>query len=114
MTDNFLQGVVKQLAHELFHNHTQISDEQTKEKLRDMLESDNEWLWSIFEISRIKPFSENDMKAQMKNWKKDSKKAYDDLYNPSYPSNPNSDTFLSLIIKYVFVSEDEQTEANAI
>jgi hypothetical protein len=50
----------------------------------------------------------------MLEWKKNSKKAYDDLYNPSDPDNPNSDTFLSLIIKYVFVSDDQRTQANAV
>ncbi|CAG8843264.1 16487_t:CDS:2, partial [Racocetra persica] len=33
--------------------------------------------------------------------------AYKDLYNPSDPDNPNSETFLLLIIKYDFVSDEE-------
>ncbi|CAG8674037.1 17274_t:CDS:2, partial [Racocetra persica] len=45
---------------------------------------------------------------------KDYKKVYEELYNPSDPNNPNSDTFLALIIKYAFISEDEYTHANAI
>ncbi|CAG8698321.1 2250_t:CDS:1, partial [Dentiscutata heterogama] len=73
-----------------------------------------EGLWSTFGVNRIKPFSEKDSKAQMLEWKKNSKKAYNDLYNPCDPDDPNSETFLSLIIKYVFVSDDECTQANAV
>src|ERR1700752_4179699 len=45
---------------------------------------------------------------------KNYKKAYNDLYNPCDLDNPNSEIFLSLIIKYVFVSNDECTNANAV
>ncbi|CAG8516418.1 5024_t:CDS:2, partial [Racocetra persica] len=51
---------------------------------------------------------------QMKRWKEDFKKVYKELYNPSDPNDPNSNTFLALIIKYAFISEDECTHANAI
>ena len=50
----------------------------------------------------------------MLEWKKNSKKAYNDLYNPCDLDDLNSETFLSLIIKYVFVSDDECTQANAV
>ncbi|KAF0515420.1 chad domain-containing protein: PROVISIONAL [Gigaspora margarita] len=73
-----------------------------------------EGLWSTFGINRVKPFSEKDTKEQMREWKKNSKKAYKDLYNSSDLDNPNSDTFLLLIIKYVFVFNKECTQANAI
>ncbi|CAG8841228.1 9825_t:CDS:1, partial [Racocetra persica] len=43
-----------------------------------------------------------------------SRKAYEDLYNPNNLTNPNSNTFLALIIQYIFVSKDEQTYINAI
>ncbi|CAG8829400.1 13699_t:CDS:2, partial [Racocetra persica] len=46
--------------------------------------------------------------------KKNSKQTYKDLYNPSNSDNSNSEIFLSLIIKYVFVSNKEYTQANAI
>ncbi|CAG8731161.1 11238_t:CDS:2, partial [Dentiscutata heterogama] len=73
-----------------------------------------EGLWSTFGVNRIKLFSKKDSKAQMLKWKKNSKKAYSDLYNPCDPDNLNSKTFLSLIIKYVFVSNDERTQANVV
>ncbi|RIB02166.1 hypothetical protein C2G38_2292258 [Gigaspora rosea] len=40
--------------------------------------------------------------------------ACSNLAKKSNPDNPNSNTFLSLIIKYVFVSDEEYTQANAI
>ena len=74
----------------------------------------NEGLWSTFGVNQIKLFSEKDSKAQMLEWKKNSKKVYNDLYNPCDPDDLNSEIFLSLIIKYVFVSDDERTQANAV
>ncbi|CAG8814929.1 15928_t:CDS:2, partial [Gigaspora margarita] len=55
-----------------------------------------EGLWSIFGVNRINPFSEKDSKAQID------------------PDDLSSETFLSLIIKYVFVSNDKCTQAIAV
>ncbi|CAG8602795.1 2262_t:CDS:2 [Ambispora gerdemannii] len=45
---------------------------------------------------------------------KDVKKVHEEIYAPSDPDNPASDTFLTLIIKAVFPTEEERTQANAI
>ena len=52
----------------------------------------------------------------MKNWKmqENVKRAYDDLYSAVDPDDANSDIYISLIIKNVFVSNEEQTDKNAI
>jgi len=73
-------------------------------------------LWGIFGINRIKPFGDNYSKDQMKAWKqqKNVKKVHEEIYTPSDPDNPASDTFLTLIIKSVFPAEEERTQANAI
>ncbi|CAG8821273.1 24083_t:CDS:2, partial [Gigaspora margarita] len=93
------------------------------EQLKEILESDEECAEQLQKLNdksvpfntfwNDKLYSEN-TKEQIREWKKNSKKAYKDLYNPSDPDNPNFDTFLSLIIKYVFVSDAERTQANAI
>ncbi|CAG8479331.1 12097_t:CDS:2, partial [Racocetra persica] len=44
----------------------------------------------------------------------DFKKVYEELYNLCDLNDLNSDTFLALIIKNAFISEDERTHANAI
>ena len=51
----------------------------------------------------------------MRNWKTDPtvKKAYDDLYLPIDPNDQDSEIILSLIVKGVFVSEEERTQNNA-
>ena len=43
----------------------------------------------------------------MESWKNDSgiKKAYDDLYLAVDPNDPSSDTYLTLIIKNVFLCQ---------
>ncbi|CAG8718562.1 41614_t:CDS:2 [Gigaspora margarita] len=93
----------------------EIIDEFDNEQLKEMLESDEECAEQLQKLNdKVKPFSEKDTKKQMREWKKNSKKAYKDLYNPSDLDNPNSNIFLSLIIKYVFVSDEEYTQANAI
>ena len=73
-------------------------------------------LWSTFGINRIKPFGDNYTKSQMKEWKglKNVKKVHDELYSKSDPDDPNSDTYMTLIIKSVFSSENERTKQNAI
>jgi len=49
-------------------------------------------------------------------WKESEsvRKVYEDLYMPSDPDDPSSDTYIALIIKSVFTSEKERTQANAI
>ncbi|CAG8460086.1 13022_t:CDS:2, partial [Cetraspora pellucida] len=98
------------ICFQLFHSHIQISDERMKKQLKKMLENDEEYaeqlqklnnkeeLWSIFGINRVKLFSKKYTKEQIREWKKNSKQVYKDLYNPSDLDNSNSNIFLSLII----------------
>jgi hypothetical protein len=73
-------------------------------------------LWATFGVNRITPFDENFTREQMKIWKMSSitKKAHEDLYHQINPDDENSDTYLSSIIKKVFVVGEEQTRKNAI
>jgi hypothetical protein len=75
-----------------------------------------ESLWSVFGFNRIKPFGDNLSKEGMKAWKtsKEVKSVYGDLYSPSVPDDPSSDTYIALIIKSVFPSEKEVTRENAL
>ena len=75
-----------------------------------------EALWSTFGINRIKPFGDNYTKSQMKEWKglENVKKVHDDLYSKSDSDDSDSDTYMTLIIKLVFSSENEQIKQNAI
>jgi len=52
----------------------------------------------------------------MKAWKtsKEVKSVYGDLYSPSVPDDPSSDTYIALIIKSVFHSEKEVTRENVL
>jgi hypothetical protein len=52
----------------------------------------------------------------MKEWKQDPKtrKVYEDLYKPSDGEDEEADTYLTLIIKSVFVAEKERTASNGI
>ncbi|CAG8803791.1 552_t:CDS:2, partial [Racocetra persica] len=125
---------IRQLLSELFHEHKQISDEKIKKQLKDKLKNDKDCaeqlqylkekkfsfdkLWNENFYSDI--LSANHVKKgyyvrQIKEglWE-DSKKVYEELYNPSDPNNPNSDTFLALIIKYAFISEDELGSLDSI
>jgi hypothetical protein len=75
-----------------------------------------ESLWSVFGFNRIKPFGDNLSKEGIKAWKtsKEVKAVYGDLYRPSVPDDPSSDTYLALIIRSVFPSEKEITQENAV
>ena len=75
-----------------------------------------ESLWSVFRFNRIKPFGDNFSKEEIKAWKtsKEVKAVYDDLYSPSVPDDPSSDTYAALIIRSVFPSEKEITQENAV
>jgi len=75
-----------------------------------------ESLWSVFRFNRIKPFGDNLSKEGMKAWKtsKEVKSVYGDLYSPSVPDDPSSDTYIALIIKSVFHSEKEVIRENAL
>ena len=75
-----------------------------------------ESLWSVFGFNRIKPFGDNFSKEEIKAWKtsKEVNAVYDDLYRPSVPDDPSSDTYLVLIIRSVFPSEKEITQENAV
>ena len=75
-----------------------------------------ESLWAVFGFNRIKPFGDNFSKEEIKAWKtsKEVKAVYDDLYRPSVPDDPSSDTYLALIIRSVFPSEKEITQENAV
>ena len=74
-----------------------------------------EALWSTFSINRIHPFKDTYSKSQMREWKKSEEvqKVHEDLYQPSDPSDPTSDTFLTIIIKSVFTAKKERTNKNA-
>ncbi|CAB4441227.1 unnamed protein product [Rhizophagus irregularis] len=142
--DAFYYKTVQQLAYNLFHDHKQVSDDEMKKKLKEMLENDKmcadklkelkkngitydkfwddklisnvlntnrskkgyyirrvkESLWAIFGINRLKPFDENFTKSDMKEWKNSdkTKAAYEDLYSAN---NPESETYISLIIKNI-------------
>jgi hypothetical protein len=73
-------------------------------------------LWSVFGFNRIKPFGDNLSKEEIKAWKtsKEVKAVYDDLYSPSVPDDPSSDTYAALIIRSVFPSDKEVTQENAV
>jgi len=75
-----------------------------------------ESLWSVFGFNRIKPFGDNLSKEGIKAWKtsKEVKAVYGDLYRPSVPDDPSSDLYIALIIKFVFPSEKELTQKNAV
>lgn len=75
-----------------------------------------ESLWAVFGFNRIKPFGDNLGKEEIKAWKtsKEVKAVYDDLYRPSVPDDPSSDTYAALIIRSVFPSEKEITQENAV
>ncbi|CAG8823412.1 22290_t:CDS:2, partial [Racocetra persica] len=101
-------NVTKKLAHDLFHNHRQASDEEIKEQLKEILENNDEYK------ENLQKLNEKDVSFN-KFWSnKLYSEAYNDLYNSCDPDDPNSDIFLSLIIKYIFVSNEERTQANAI
>ena len=75
-----------------------------------------ESLWSVFGFNRIKPFGDNLSKEGIKAWKtsKEVKSVYGDLYSPSVPDDPSSDTYIALIIKSVFHSEKKVTQENTL
>ncbi|CAG8547833.1 12476_t:CDS:2 [Cetraspora pellucida] len=88
-----------------------------KKQLKKMLESDEEYAEQLQKLNvkgvlfnvfwNVKLYSEvKDCEASLQ--------MYKDLYNPSDLDNPNSNIFLSLIVKYVFVSDKEHTQANAV
>ena len=56
------------------------------------------------------------MKEEIKAWKtsKEVKVVYDNLYSPSVPDDPSSDTYAALIIRSVFPSDKEVTQENAV
>lgn len=75
-----------------------------------------ESLWSTFGVNRIKPFKDNYSKHQMKEWKqnKNVRQVYNELYSPNDPEDPESDTYIALIIKSVFTAEKERTKLNGV
>ncbi|CAG8664703.1 2624_t:CDS:2, partial [Funneliformis caledonium] len=64
----------------------------------------------------IKLFGDNWSKEQIKDWKtsKEVKAVYDDLYCPSDPDDPSSDTYVALIIKSAFASDKKLMQENAV
>ena len=52
----------------------------------------------------------------MRKWKESEsvRKVHEDLYTPSDPDDLSSDTYITLIIKSVFTSEKEHTQANVV
>jgi hypothetical protein len=73
-------------------------------------------LWATFGVDQLEPYDDNCSREKMKRWKTGelARKAHENLYGPVGSKNENSETYLFLIIKKVFVSEDEQTNKNAI
>lgn len=73
-------------------------------------------LWATFGINRIKPFKDNYTTQQIKEWKqsKNAQSVYNDLYISSNPEDDEADTYLTLIIKYVFTAEKERTSSNGL
>ena len=69
-------------------------------------------MWATFGLQKIKPFDENYTREQMKNWKASNSKVHEDLYATA-DSSDSDETYLSLIVKKVFVSDEEQTKKNA-
>jgi hypothetical protein len=72
-------------------------------------------LWSTFGISRLWPFKDSYNKEMMRKWKSSEavRKVHEELYNPSNPDDPSSDTYLSSIIQATFTPK-ERTKENAI
>jgi hypothetical protein len=75
-----------------------------------------ESLWSTFSVNKIKPYEDNYTKDQIREWKKSdsARQVHKDLYTPSNPDDPSSDTYVALIIRSVFPTEKERTQENAI
>ena len=73
-------------------------------------------MWSTFGINRIRPYEDNYSKQQMREWKSslNVRKVHEELYTLIDPKDPGSDTYAATIIKSVFPSENERTNANAI
>jgi hypothetical protein len=67
-------------------------------------------LWSTFGISKIRPFKDSYNKEMMKKWKLSEpvRKVHEELYNPSNPDDPSSDTYLSLIIQGIFTTQSSR------
>ncbi|CAG8563791.1 8705_t:CDS:2 [Funneliformis caledonium] len=79
-----LKDIIKNLAYELFHEHKTIPEDQIKERLKEKLNAD-EYCASILQKSE-----ESDL------------------------DDDESDTYVSLIIKSVFINGKERTTSNAI
>ncbi|CAG8790895.1 33470_t:CDS:2, partial [Gigaspora margarita] len=96
LADICFQNAARKLAHELFYSHVQISNEQIKEQLEKMLKSDKECAEQLQKLNdKVKPFSEKDTKEQIREWKKNSKKAYKDLYNSTVLETIFDEEYLS-------------------
>ena len=71
-------------------------------------------LWSTFGISKLRPFKDSYNKEMMRKWKTSEavRKVHDELYAPSNPDDPSSDTYLAVIIQATFIKK-ECTKENA-
>lgn len=72
-------------------------------------------MWSTFGISKLRPFKDSYNKEMMRKWKTSEavRKVHEELYDPSNPDDPSSDTYLALIIQATFTGK-ERTKENAI
>jgi len=72
-------------------------------------------LWSTFGISKLRPFKDSYNKETMRKWKTSEavRKVHEELYCPSNPNDPSSDTYLALIIQATFTRK-ERTKENAL
>ncbi|CAG8745039.1 488_t:CDS:2, partial [Funneliformis caledonium] len=107
-SEEFYQDTIKKLAHELFHEHQQmlrhrdiLFDQLWNEKLCSSLLNANHVKKGYY-VRRLKERSES------------VRKVHEDLYMPSNPDDPSSDTYITLIIKSIFTFEKERTQKNDI
>ncbi|RIA87366.1 hypothetical protein C1645_878098 [Glomus cerebriforme] len=115
-------NAIKELAHKLFHNHKTVSDKKMKKMLKEILENKESFSERLEELNKKGVLydklwndtlysEETDEKLEMNST---TKQVHNDLYNPINPDDKNSDTYLSSIIKKVFIASEEQTRKNAI
>ncbi|CAG8460257.1 3937_t:CDS:2, partial [Funneliformis caledonium] len=101
----FYQDAVKKLAHELFHEHKQVGEQQMKDRIKEKLDAD-ELCVSMLQKSEEKGYYVRRVK--------DSLWSTFDLYKSSNPEDKKADTYIALIIKSVFTAKKKRTASNSI
>ncbi|CAG8660818.1 13953_t:CDS:2 [Funneliformis caledonium] len=69
---------------------------------------------SLLNTNRVKKDGFSNKQIRMWKGSESIRKFYENLYIPSNPDDPSSDTYITLIIKSIFTSEKERTQTNAI